>query len=231
MAQEVVTIKGTRQGLVIQFKGQSDLEEIKKALKTKFEEAKGFFQGARFILSPSFPLTAKEVSELEELCRHYGLVPAGEAGPAAVPKPPSEPPTVLKELILRSGQELTVEGNLVLLGHVHQGAIVRASGSIFILGHLKGIAHAGYQGNTSAVILALIMQPSQLRIAHTVAIPPRLEEARPYPEIARLSSGRIVVEPYQRGTSLETKGWSSLDPAPGSKHPHFTPTPHLQYVP
>ncbi|SMB99148.1 septum site-determining protein MinC [Thermanaeromonas toyohensis ToBE] len=231
MPQEVVTIKGTRQGLVIQFKGQTDLGEVKEALKAKLEGARGFFQGARFILSPSCPLTSRQTAELEELCRYYGLVPAQEASFAFRPNLPPEPPTVLKELTLRSGQELTVEGNLVLLGHVHQGATVRASGSIFVLGQLNGIAHAGYQGDVRAVILALVMQPSQLRIAHTVAIPPRSEDVRPYPEIARLSSGRILVEPYQRGASMEAKGWSSFEPVQRSKRPRLTPTPHPQYVP
>lgn len=231
MSQEVVTIKGTRQGLVIQFKGHTDFGEVKEALKAKFEGAQGFFQGARFILSPSCPLTSKQAAELEEICRHYGLVPVHEDEATPRPKPALELPTFLRELTLRSGQELTVEGNLVLLGHVHQGATVRASGSIFILGQLNGIAHAGYQGDISAVILALIMQPSQLRIAHTVAIPPRPYDMRPYPEIARLSSGRILVEPYQRVVSIEAKGWPSFEPVQKSKHPRLTPTPHPQYVP
>ncbi|MCG0278079.1 MAG: hypothetical protein L5656_06060 [Thermanaeromonas sp.] len=230
MAQEVVTIKGTRQGLVIQFKGESDLEEIKEALKAKLEEARGFFRGARFILSPSRPLTTGEASELEELCRHYGLLPARETATPSV-RPASKLPTILKELTLRSGQELTVEGDLVLLGNVHRGAIVRASGSIFILGRLKGTAHAGYRGNTSAIILALEMQPSQLRIASTVAVPPGPEEVRPYPEIARLSSGRIVVEPYRKGVLPQNIKRPSPVWARERKRPYLTPRPHPQYVP
>lgn len=206
MSQGIVTIKGTRKGLIILLDGNCDLGELKKALTAKFVAAQGFFRGARFILSPSRPLSLKETAELEELCRHHGLVPATERehppalrleGPSVELAPPVELPTFLQELTLRSGQELTVEGNIVLLGHVHPGATIKASGSIFIIGSLSGVAHAGYLGDEAAIILAYRMQPSQLRIADATARSPGKVEPRPYPEIARLVAGRITLEPYR----------------------------------
>ncbi|MGI9950896.1 septum site-determining protein MinC [Moorellaceae bacterium AZ2] len=205
MSQDIITIKGTRKGLVILLDGNCDFAELKGALAAKFAAARGFFQGAPFILSSSRPLSTKQTAELEELCRHHGLVPVRQQELPLRTSPrlhtpagtvPADLPTALTELTLRSGQELTVEGHLVLLGHVHRGATVRAGGSIFILGTLSGVAHAGYLGDEAAVVLAWRMQPSQIRIAGAVARAPGKAEDRPYPEIARLHSGRIVIEPY-----------------------------------
>src|SRR5699024_9503873 len=67
--------------------------------------------------------------------------------------------------IIRSGQVLEVEGDLLLIGDVNPGATVMAGGNIFILGSLRGIAHAGCYGDTNAIIAASIMKPMQLRIS------------------------------------------------------------------
>lgn len=45
--------------------------------------------------------------------------------------------------IVRSGQVLETEGDLLLIGDVNPGGMVKAGGNIFILGSLRGIAHAG----------------------------------------------------------------------------------------
>ncbi|MFT4412790.1 septum site-determining protein MinC [Fredinandcohnia humi] len=67
--------------------------------------------------------------------------------------------------VIRSGQVLKVDGDLMLVGDVNPGGTVIASGNIFILGSLRGIAHAGYSGNKDAIIAASIMKPTQLRIS------------------------------------------------------------------
>lgn len=53
----------------------------------------------------------------------------------------------------------------MLIGDVNPGGTVIAGGNIYILGSLKGIAHAGAFGNEQAVIAASSMKPSQLRIS------------------------------------------------------------------
>ncbi|WP_088104635.1 septum site-determining protein MinC [Halalkalibacter urbisdiaboli] len=70
--------------------------------------------------------------------------------------------------IIRSGQVLKVKGDLFLIGDVNPGGTVMATGNIFILGSLKGLAHAGYTGNERAVISASLMAPTQLRIAEVI---------------------------------------------------------------
>jgi septum site-determining protein MinC len=70
--------------------------------------------------------------------------------------------------IIRSGQVLEAPGDLLLVGDVNPGGTVIAGGNIFIMGSLKGVAHAGCFGNEEAVIAASSMNPSQLRISDQI---------------------------------------------------------------
>ncbi|MFD2446216.1 septum site-determining protein MinC [Bacillus sp. CGMCC 1.16607] len=70
--------------------------------------------------------------------------------------------------IIRSGQILEVDGDLLLIGDVNPGGTVMAGGNIFIMGSLRGIAHAGCTGNEEAVIVASSMNPAQLRISQYI---------------------------------------------------------------
>lgn len=71
---------------------------------------------------------------------------------------------------IRSGQVLEAEGDLLLIGKVHPGGTVRAVGSIFILGELLGVAHAGFAGDSEAVVVADFHTDAQIRIAESVQI-------------------------------------------------------------
>ncbi|WP_323125842.1 septum site-determining protein MinC [Gracilibacillus oryzae] len=74
--------------------------------------------------------------------------------------------------IIRSGQVLNVIGDLLLIGDVNPGGKVVATGNIYILGHLRGVAHAGSDGNKSSVIAASYMSPTQLRISDIISRSP-----------------------------------------------------------
>ncbi len=73
---------------------------------------------------------------------------------------------------VRSGQVLEVEGDLLLIGDVNPGGTVKAAGNIFVMGSLRGIAHAGADGEVTAVITAAVMKPSQLKISELISRPP-----------------------------------------------------------
>src|SRR5574344_1240794 len=66
---------------------------------------------------------------------------------------------------LRSGQTLTYDGNVVIIGDVQHGSEVIARGDITVWGILGGIAHAGAKGNEKSKIRALKLNAIQLRIA------------------------------------------------------------------
>jgi septum site-determining protein MinC len=74
---------------------------------------------------------------------------------------------------------------------------VIADRDIFVLGKLRGIAHAGASGNENAVIAALFFQPTQARIAGMIAQMPSGQYVHAWPaEMARIRAGRIVIEPW-----------------------------------
>ncbi len=78
-------------------------------------------------------------------------------------------PTLYIQRTLRSGQTLTSDGNVVVIGDVNPGSEIVAKGDITVWGILGGIAHAGSDGNKYAKIRALKMNAIQLRIADTFA--------------------------------------------------------------
>lgn len=105
--------------------------------------------------------------------------------------------TFLVRRTLRSGQRVTFAGNVVVLGDVNAGAEVVAGGDIVIVGALRGVAHAGTPDNKRAIVVALRLIPTQLRIADFIARPPDGDHRAPRsPEIARIREDRIVIEAY-----------------------------------
>ncbi|MCT0198863.1 septum site-determining protein MinC [Synechococcus sp. CS-1325] len=96
---------------------------------------------------------------------------------------------------LRSGDHMTVEGSVLVLGDVNPGARVSAVGHVLILGRLRGIAHAGCRGDGEARIVALELRPLQLRIGKAVARGPADPPPAGFTEQARLVDGQILIEP------------------------------------
>jgi septum site-determining protein MinC len=88
------------------------------------------------------------------------------------------------ETTLRSGADIQHNGTVVVLGDVNPGSSIMAEGDILIWGRLRGIAHAGCKGNARCLIMALQMEPTQLRIADFVARAPETPPAQYFPEVA-----------------------------------------------
>jgi len=78
--------------------------------------------------------------------------------------------TNIESGIVRSGQRLKYQGDLIFLGSLHRDAQICATGSIYILGDVNGIVHAGYPDNTSAAIFGNLEDIDQLRIADVIEI-------------------------------------------------------------
>ena len=57
---------------------------------------------------------------------------------------------------LRSGERISSNGNLCIIGDVNPGAIVCAKKNIYVWGKLLGIAFAGNSGNKNASIASLL---------------------------------------------------------------------------
>ena len=65
---------------------------------------------------------------------------------------------------IRSGQSINYPGNIVIVGDVNPGAEIYAAGNIIVLGTLKGVVHAGTNGNEKAIIAAFKLEPQILQI-------------------------------------------------------------------
>ena len=102
---------------------------------------------------------------------------------------------VLHEGTLRSGDRLSSNGNLCIIGDVNPGAIVSAKKNIYVWGKLLGIAFAGNGGNKNASIASLYLNPLQLRIADVIAIGPKNKPKNHYPEIAVVEKELIIIKP------------------------------------
>ena len=97
---------------------------------------------------------------------------------------------------VRSGVILDHSGNLIVFGDVNPGAEVRATGNIVVLGRLKGTAHAAI-GSDTGFILALRLEPQQLRIGRRVARAADNDTGSNDAEIAYATGEHMVVERYQ----------------------------------
>ena len=108
---------------------------------------------------------------------------------------------ILHEGTVRSGDRISANGNLCIIGDVNPGAIVSSKKNIYVWGKLLGIAFAGKGGNTNASITSLYLNPLQLRIADVIAIGPKDKPKNYYPEIAVINNQSIIIKPY----IIETK--------------------------
>tara|TARA_B100001989_G_scaffold169592_1_gene122282 strand:- start:99 stop:761 length:663 start_codon:yes stop_codon:yes gene_type:complete len=108
---------------------------------------------------------------------------------------------ILHEGTVRSGDRISSNGNLCIVGDVNPGAIVSAKKNIYVWGKLLGIASAGKGGDKNAYIASLYLKPVQLRIADVIAIGPKDKPKNYYPEIAVIDDRTIVIKPY----IIETK--------------------------
>jgi septum formation inhibitor MinC len=101
---------------------------------------------------------------------------------------------------LRSGQTIRFNGNIIIIGDVHAGSEIAAGGDIVVWGELRGVAHAGAQGNYKSEIRAMKIEALQLRIADYIARrPDRIyyhkdgAEQVISPEVARVADGEIKI--------------------------------------
>ena len=109
-------------------------------------------------------------------------------------------PTLYIRKTIRSGQSISSDGNIIVIGDVNPGSEIIAKGDITIWGILGGIAHAGSDGNEYARIRALKLNPVQIRIGEvfarrpdTINLPYIQKSCEYIPEEAFTFKGNIVI--------------------------------------
>lgn len=119
---------------------------------------------------------------------------------SALKNAPESLPTLYLRKTIRSGQSISSDGNIVIIGDVNPGSEIIAKGDITVWGILGGIAHAGSDGNNYAKIRALKLNPVQIRIGEvfarrpdTINLPYIQKSCEYIPEEAFTYNGSIVI--------------------------------------
>lgn len=213
-------IKGIRDGLLITL-GEGEWPEVREALLETVDAQAEFLRGARVALDVgNHILKAAELGQLRNTLSEKDLTlwavisnsptteqtsqTLGMATRISKPRPERSINTlqttiqggeqaVLVKRTLRSGFSIQHPGHVVIIGDVNPGAEIIAGGDVMVWGRLRGVVHAGAEGNESAVVCALDLSPTQLRIAGQIAITPQ-RRGKTQPEMARLHNGQVVAE-------------------------------------
>jgi septum site-determining protein MinC len=207
-----IAFKGVNDGVYLEIYG-SDMDKIKEELKTKLAKSSGFFQGVNFLGVSGEDLSPEEMLEIHLILKYrydfdidlgddlldrlYMIYKSKRELESSVVKNSKEGMTKFLYGTLRSGQIVEYNGNIVVVGDVNPGAFLKATGNIIILGTLKGVAHAGFNGDNEAIVAAYNLIPNQLRIADIIVRAPDgdISEYK-LPEVARVYDGEIIIEPY-----------------------------------
>ncbi len=187
---QTITIKGTHEGFTILVDDICSYNDVVRDLKKRMAEAElkkddpivpvHVKIGNRY-------LTADQEEEIRSLITRNTNFTIDSLESNVVQKESAlvwldESEVKKRVKIVRSGQVLSIVGDLLLIGDVNPGGTVKATGNIYILGNLRGIAHAGMHGNQDAIIVASYMKPTQLRIAEYISRAPDYETDGVYME-------------------------------------------------
>ncbi|WCK53640.1 septum site-determining protein MinC [Aneurinibacillus sp. Ricciae_BoGa-3] len=199
-----VIIKGTKEGLVFHLDDTCSLDDLFEELRDKVENSH-----QRILTGPVVRitvklgrryLTAEQEQELTEILRTRGNLIVQAIESEVITKEDALHDKLSSQIriypkTVRSGQIISQQGDLLLLGDVNPGALISCTGSIFVLGSLMGTAHAGCEGNTESIIAAYQLLPNQLRIAGVISRPPEeWEDKTMRMEFAYLHNGRMAIE-------------------------------------
>ncbi len=164
--------------IIIKIREDAKKNEIMKDLKTKLPELKNFYKEENTpILVTGKILKTTDIDEIQELIQKAINVKVEFDSPRVLGlhgikktfrKEISSSETKFYKTSLRSGQSIEFEGSIVILGDVNAGAEVIAEDNIVVLGHLRGMAHAGAKGNEQAIISARVIDSPQIRIASII---------------------------------------------------------------
>ncbi len=218
--KELITLKLYKNGMVVYINDNATYKEAKTALCEKFEQSKNFFKGVKQIGFKGTPLTHEEYEKLAEKVSDIledkvdlwenpetpeqtteekvkEAINAKQILDRAMSVEAEDEYTKFYKKTLRSGQLLVSEGNVVIIGDVNPGAEIEAAGNIFVMGTVKGMVHAGKDGNREAVVVALNLSPTQLRIADLITRPPEgAQKDYLSPELAYIKEDKIYIEEF-----------------------------------
>lgn len=227
MSQPVI-IKSNRYGLNLILDPYVPFQELLGHITNKFLESENFFKNARMAISfEGRTLTREEEHQIvdtisqntsiyvvciidnDEIREQFTKERVEQC--LAEPQEPEEPDNTGRFFkgTLRSGQVLECETSIVIFGDVNPGAKIISTGNIVVLGGLKGAAYAGAAGDENCFVVALDMNPVQIKIGNIIGrsedkgILASIRERKKVaaePQVATVSDGHILIEPITKNT-------------------------------
>lgn len=222
MEDEIVVFKGSVNGLTIIFKEEEPFESLLNHIEKKIISAGKFFKDTAIdvkyrgkkltedeekevfnLLSSKSGAEIKSISEDQTSnndqmkCKNSNSSNKLKISNYFF-KDLEEGMTKFHRGTVRSGQQVSFYGNVVIIGDVNPGGEVVARGNVIVMGSLRGIVHAGADGNKDAVVVALNLQPTQLRIADVITRSPDEKDMKNQiiPEIAYVKDETVYIENY-----------------------------------
>lgn len=221
MDDNIISFKATVNGLILIMRGEDDFETVYDRIEKKLESSGRFFKGASIAVKyRGRKLVPKQEEKIKELLsrktgaeiKSFEEDTAQEEKERAEAEKSHEKPklklmffkgleegmTKFYKGTVRSGQLISFEGNLVIIGDVNPGGEILATGNVVVMGSLRGMVHAGADGNKKAIVAALCLQPTQLRISDVITRPPDTKENRQglIPEMAFVKDDVVYIEGF-----------------------------------
>lgn len=232
---QLVNIKGRSDGIAVEV-GRGSWNEMLGALTKRLEQSAGFFRNGSVALDVGpRPVVEDELRQFAAVLTQFEMklgvvrtssertfqaalatgmtatLESPEGAPVAAAAPAATNTDAASYFVyrgyLRSGHRLRRKENILVIGDINPGAEVISEGDILVWGRLRGVVHAGAGGNRRAIVAALDLEPTQMRIADVTTIGPDPKPGQPgrffwkksqhkRPEIARLVQNEIVLEEW-----------------------------------
>ena len=207
-----VKIRGSKHGISLKLDANASFEEIKRDTAAEFKDAGKFLGDEKLALAfEGRYLTEEQHDELVHIIHqncNVHIVCILDQSPEQEKKFQKSVQETLTEFdastgqfykgTLRSGQVLEFEQSVIVIGDVNPGASIISKGNIIILGSLRGTAYAGASGKKNSFIVAMDMQPIQLRIADVFARAGENSKVAAEPKIAFVENENIYIEPLNK---------------------------------
>jgi len=197
-----IEIKGlTVPALLIKLDPSKSLQENIDELKHKLSSV--FFKGSYAVVDYNgLELNEESKAEIEKVLKDFNASVLGfqntKNNKESLKGVSQKKSLKIINKTLRSGQKVEYDGDVLILGDVNSDAYVVSSGSVIVMGNLRGVVHAGANGDETAVVMALKLRPQQIRISNYIARSPdepddEAEESNS-PEIAYIENNAIVID-------------------------------------
>lgn len=199
----VISVQTKRGKVILKVEEEATQKEIISEIKEKMPDLKKLYkEDSTPILVTGRAFKSREMEEIKEVIQKALKVEVEFDSPKlglhgikkSFSRDIATSETQFHRGSLRSGQKIEFEGSLVILGDVNAGAEVLAGENIVVLGILRGMAHAGAQGNKEAIIAAASIESPQIRIANIVKEIERSEFEEQIKICAYVDDGEVVLE-------------------------------------